>query len=206
MRKSSLLVSGLALVLSFVLLGAGNEREKLIAGAEDVRTVDPRRAGAPITPTLKSTDVDVVPQGAAASAAPNYFLDWYSVNGGGEIEVASANFKLGLSVGQAAAGEVSGPTFTLGVGFWYGLAGGGLCPITLTGDVNLSGSLTSADIIAMVNFVFKGGAPPLPCEAAADVNCNGSVTSADVIFMVGHVFKGGPGPCDACTSPLAAAC
>jgi hypothetical protein len=80
------------------------------------------------------------------------------------------------------------------------------CPITLTGDVNLSGTITSADIIATVNFVFKGGAHPLPCDAAADVGCNGSVTSADIIGLVNYVFKGGLPPCDGCTSPLAAGC
>jgi hypothetical protein len=73
------------------------------------------------------------------------------------------------------------------------------CSIVLTGDINESGTLTSADIIAMVNFVFKSGATPAPCEAAADVNCSETITSADIIFMVNHVFKSGPLPCDACT-------
>jgi len=73
------------------------------------------------------------------------------------------------------------------------------CPVLKTGDVNMDGNLTSSDIIGLVNFVFKGGASPQPCDATADVNCNGSVTSADIISMVNHVFKGGPAPCDVCT-------
>ena len=80
------------------------------------------------------------------------------------------------------------------------------CPITVTGDVNISGSITSADVITLVNYVFKSGLPPQPCVAAGDVNCNGSVTSADVISLVNFVFKGGTPPCDACTSTLAAGC
>jgi len=64
------------------------------------------------------------------------------------------------------------------------------------GDVNFDRHLTSADIIYMVNFTFKGGPAPLPCEAASDVNCDGQITSADVIYMVGFVFKGGPPPCN----------
>ena len=71
--------------------------------------------------------------------------------------------------------------------------------IVQTGDVNLSGTLTSADIIGLVNFVFKSGAPPEPCEGSGDVNCSEAVTSADIIYMVNHVFKGGLKPCDACT-------
>ena len=73
------------------------------------------------------------------------------------------------------------------------------CPIILTGDINVSGAITSADIISLVNYVFKSGTPPQPCVGAADVNCNQTVTSADVIYLVNHVFKGGPVPCDACT-------
>ncbi len=73
------------------------------------------------------------------------------------------------------------------------------CPIGVTGDVNQSGGLTSADIILTVNFVFKSGASPLPCDGAADANCSGGVNASDIIGMVNHVFKSGPAPCDACT-------
>ncbi len=68
----------------------------------------------------------------------------------------------------------------------------------MTGDVNLDGVITSADIIYKVNFVFKGGFAPLPCEGAGDVNCSGSVTSSDIIGLVNFVFKSGDPPCDVC--------
>jgi photosystem II stability/assembly factor-like uncharacterized protein len=82
----------------------------------------------------------------------------------------------------------------------------GMCRIAKTGDVNIDGVITSADIISLVNFVFKGGLAPKPCMAAGDANCSGAVTSADIIYMVNHVFKGSAAPCDGCTSPLAAGC
>jgi len=72
------------------------------------------------------------------------------------------------------------------------------CLIEVDGDVNTSGSVTSADIIYLVNFVFKGDIEPQPCQANGDVNCSGSVTSADIIYLVGFVFKGAPPPCDIC--------
>jgi cysteine-rich repeat protein len=74
----------------------------------------------------------------------------------------------------------------------------GDCAVLTTGDVNVSGTITSADIIGLVNFVFKGGATPQPCEGAGDVNCSGTVTSADIIGLVNFVFKGGAPPCDVC--------
>jgi hypothetical protein len=73
--------------------------------------------------------------------------------------------------------------------------------ILLTGDLNLSGTLTSSDVILLVNYVFKSGAPPVPCPAAGDCNCSGTVSSADIITLVNYVFKGGPAPCNVCTAP-----
>lgn len=75
---------------------------------------------------------------------------------------------------------------------------GSHCLVNLTGDVNLSGSLSSADIIYLVGFIFKGDDLPVPCQAAGDVNCDAVVTSGDIIYLVNVAFKGGPAPCDVC--------
>jgi hypothetical protein len=139
---------------------------------------------------------------ATGTASAAYQINWSSINAGGAIQASSASYKMGLSVGQSVAGSGSSANYKAGIGFWYGAGGGGggvVCAITTTGDVNLTGTLTSADIIFLVNFVFKGGATPSPCEAAGDVNCNGTVTSSDIIYLVNHVFKGGAAPCDVCT-------
>lgn len=69
-----------------------------------------------------------------------------------------------------------------------------------TGDLNGDANRTSADIILMVGYVFKGEAEPEPCESIADVDCSTLVNSADIINMVNHVFKGGPEPCDVCSA------
>lgn len=73
------------------------------------------------------------------------------------------------------------------------------CIVELTGDVNLSGTLNSADIIYLVRYSFLTGATPLPCVAAGDVNCSGQTNTADVLFLVNHVFRSGAAPCDVCT-------
>jgi len=74
----------------------------------------------------------------------------------------------------------------------------GTCPVLTTGDVDLSESISAADIIALVGYVFKGGEIPLPCEGAGDVNCDSKVSSADIIYMVNYVFKSSIAPCDVC--------
>ena len=73
------------------------------------------------------------------------------------------------------------------------------CIVEMTGDVNLSGTITSADIIYIVNYNFLVGPEPLPCRAAGDVNCDGRVSSADIIFLVNYVFKSRIPPCDVCS-------
>lgn len=77
-------------------------------------------------------------------------------------------------------------------------AGFGLCSVSLTGDVNLTGTVTAADLVAVVNYVFKAGPAPAPCPAAADVTCDGVVTGGDIVFLVNYIFKAGPAPCDVC--------
>jgi len=62
------------------------------------------------------------------------------------------------------------------------------------GDVDESGDIASSDIIALVNFVFKGGPQPMPVRRAGDLNCDGPVSSTDVILLVNYVFKSAPSP------------
>ena len=59
----------------------------------------------------------------------------------------------------------------------------------LTGDQ----ILTSADVIFLVNYVFKGGPAPDP-PSAADMNNDGKANSADIVRLVNHVFKGASAP------------
>jgi hypothetical protein len=78
------------------------------------------------------------------------------------------------------------------------LAVGPFCDVELTGDVNWNFSISSADVIWMVGYVFKGGDEPLPCTPSGDVNCDLSITSADIVYLVNYAFKSGPPPCDVC--------
>lgn len=66
--------------------------------------------------------------------------------------------------------------------------------LTLPGDANADGIWTAADIIYMVNYVFKSGPAPV-VDGHGDVNCSGAVTSADIIALVNFIFKGGAPPC-----------
>jgi|GEM_PF-2906384 len=64
-----------------------------------------------------------------------------------------------------------------------------LCGETKRGDVNGNGYITLGDVIYLVNYIFKGGPPPVPEKCDADANNDGKVTLADVIYLVNFIFR-----------------
>jgi len=71
--------------------------------------------------------------------------------------------------------------FTAGVGF------------IRYGDVNGDGNIDVADVIYLINFLWRGGPPPTPYETG-DANCDGEVTVSDVVYLINYLFFGGPIP------------
>ncbi|NMC43994.1 MAG: hypothetical protein GYA46_08740, partial [candidate division Zixibacteria bacterium] len=65
----------------------------------------------------------------------------------------------------------------------------------LTGDANADQVIDVGDAVYIVNYVFKGGPPPLR-PAAADVNCDNRVNVGDAVYIVHYVFDSGPAPCN----------
>ena len=73
-----------------------------------------------------------------------------------------------------------------------------VCPVTVLGDVNVTGDRSVSDIVYLIGYVLKGGTQPHPCVAAGDVNCDGAVSTADIIYLVNTILKAGPAPCNVC--------
>ena len=65
------------------------------------------------------------------------------------------------------------------------------------GDVDKSWSLTSADIITLVNYVFKGQPLAVP-ECGGRANSDSVINAADIIWLVNTVFRGGAEPKAGC--------
>lgn len=63
------------------------------------------------------------------------------------------------------------------------------------GDVNCDAKATVADVVYLINYLFKGGPAPNPYWSG-DANCNGKVNVADVVYLINYLFKGGPPPKD----------
>ncbi len=135
------------------------------------------------------------------SAAPNFDLNWFTINGGGDSYGSSANYRLGYSIGQSVAGEGGSASYNLGIGFWYGAE---VICIAIPGDANASGTYTLGDILAVVNYYFnKPGCSPQPlCWLSGllcrgDWNGSGTITLGDIIQGVNYYFNKPGGPWNA---------
>jgi hypothetical protein len=75
-----------------------------------------------------------------------------------------------------------------------------ISPWDYRGDVNVPGGdgvVDIADVVFLLNYLFKGGDPPEPL-IEGDTSCDGIVDLSDVIILLNYLFKGGPVPkcCD----------
>ena len=125
-------------------------------------------------------------------------IPWLSINEGGAINMGSTNYKMGVTVGQTAVGNVNGTNHDMNLGFWQGACA------ARPGDANASNTYTLADVIQTVNYIFnKPGCAPQPiCWLSGllcrgDWNASNSVTLSDVVQAVNFMFNKPLGPWNA---------
>lgn len=61
------------------------------------------------------------------------------------------------------------------------------------GDFNRDGKINMTDIVALINFIFRGGPPSNPV-GLGDANRDGSTNFEDLVILLSLVFRNGPGP------------
>ncbi len=98
------------------------------------------------------------------------------INGSFEV-VLAADMQIPMT------GETTSYSFTLDEGFDY-----------LNGDANGDEAINVADAVFLINYIFKGGAPPEP-EAAGDADCNLAINIGDAVLLINYIFKSGEPPC-----------
>jgi hypothetical protein len=62
-----------------------------------------------------------------------------------------------------------------------------------TGDVDGNGLIDIADVLYLLNYLFRHGPAPTPIETG-DTNCNDDIDFADVGVIINYLFKGGTKP------------
>ena len=65
----------------------------------------------------------------------------------------------------------------------------------IRGDVNADSQVTIADVVYLVNYVFRSGAEPNPELIVGDVNCDDTVDIVDAVYLINYLFKNGLPPC-----------
>lgn len=65
------------------------------------------------------------------------------------------------------------------------------------GDVNQDSKVTVADVVFLVNYLFRGGPEP-HYLACGDVNQDCQTTVGDAVYLVTYLFKAGPVPLSGC--------
>jgi len=65
--------------------------------------------------------------------------------------------------------------------------------LSVPGDANGDSLVNSADIVFLINYLFRGGEKPCVCEAA-DCNNDNIIKVSDVVYLIDHLFKNGPAP------------
>ncbi len=76
---------------------------------------------------------------------------------------------------------------------WFGM--GRSLPSFLHGDSNGDLKIDVADVVFLINYLYKSGGSPNPLEAG-DASCDGNVDVSDVVFLINYLYRAGdPPPC-----------
>ncbi|MEW5923698.1 MAG: dockerin type I repeat-containing protein [Candidatus Zixiibacteriota bacterium] len=120
-------------------------------------------------------------------------INWQVISGGGIINGASTNYRLGGTVAQTAVGVGSSTNYGLSHGFWQNFVTGGPGCCTMPGDANDNDAVNILDVTFIISYLYKGGAAP-PCMDQADANGNNTINILDVTYLISYLYKGGPAP------------
>jgi hypothetical protein len=63
-----------------------------------------------------------------------------------------------------------------------------------SGDATNDGIVNVADVVRIVNYLYKAGEEPDPV-GSGDASCDGIVDLADVVWLITYLYKSGPAPC-----------
>jgi len=109
--------------------------------------------------------------GAIGVVYADYAIDWHTIDGGGEMFSTGGTYELGGTIGQHDAGEMTGGTYSLTSGFWFGC---------VPADCDCDGDVDLHDFVEFqVCFQGPGGGLPETDCACFDFNADTDVDLDD---------------------------
>ena len=111
-------------------------------------------------------------------AADDFSLDWWTIDGGGEMWTTGGDFELSGTIGQPDAGAImTGGDFELIGGFWAGAAEDEFCFGDLDGDNDI-------DLADLAQLLGNYGTPSGAVYEDGDLDADGDVDLADLAGML----------------------
>ncbi len=123
----------------------------------------------------------IIPLGLVT--AGDFEIEWYTVDGGGEMRSSGGDFELSGTIGQPDTDEMSGGPYTWDGGIWA------VPPCWCMSDMNNDGLRNGRDVEDFIRCMFATGSN---C-ACADVEPGGYLDMDDVAEFVNGLLAG-----DAC--------
>ena len=121
---------------------------------------------------------------APTAFAQDFAIDWWTIDGGGEMFSSGGDFELGGSIAQPDANPVvlTGGDFELTGGFWV-VAGAPCDPC----DMDCDGIVNAFDIEPFLDLLFDPKATP--CDTCTgDVDGNGVINAFDIEPFLNCLF------------------
>jgi hypothetical protein len=126
----------------------------------------------------RTTSMAVLLSLAGAAFAQDFAIDWYTVDGGGEMWTTGGDFELSGTVGQPDAGAVmTGGDYALAGGFWAGGAEEPFCYGDLDGDNDI-------DLADLAQLLSNYGTTSGAVYEDGDLDGDGDVDLADLAGLL----------------------
>lgn len=191
MKRADILILSvvMAIALTSMIFAIENEKAKLV----DPKGLSGDQKSSTVKIMVDESD-SLQHQPSMTQPRTGEQIKWSVISNGGTINATSPNFKLSCTIGQIASDSGSSPNYKLFHGFWQVfMTGGGNGCCNLPGDANNDTQVNVGDAVYIINYVFKGGPPPI-CGDEGDANFDCSINVGDAVYLINYVFKSGPAP------------
>ncbi len=129
--------------------------------------------------TRLALTISIAVLSATGGAAQDFTLDWWTIDGGGEMWTTGGDFELSGTIGQpdASTTSMSGGDFELAGGFWAGAAEDEFCYGDLDGDNDI-------DLADLAQLLANYGTTSGAVYEDGDLDVDGDVDLADLAGLL----------------------
>ncbi|MGB5105619.1 MAG: GEVED domain-containing protein [Candidatus Zixiibacteriota bacterium] len=148
--------------------------------------------GLPAAATVVASAPGFLGQAVVASMPLTTFLNPYGLL----FDVNNLTYSVNWNYTDASSASIVGDVVIIGksspVPGSYIIPGGEV--VLVPGDFNIDGLVSVSDPVALINYIFAGGAVPSNLMIG-DADCSSLISISDAVYMIQFIFAGGATPC-----------